>query len=130
MSWPVIAKSYDGRVIIPPFRALVTKGEKIAVIGKNGVGKSTLVKMIAGVEAPDAGTITWGHNAAVGYMPQDHHGIIKKGGVSLVGFGNFTVTKRAARDGINPATGAKIKIKASKGVKFKAGAALKKSVNK
>ena len=51
-------------------------------------------------------------------------------GVSLVGFGNFTVTKRAARDGINPATGAKIKIKASKGVKFKAGAALKKSVNK
>lgn len=58
------------------------------------------------------------------------HGIIKKGGVSLVGFGNFTVTKRAARDGINPATGAKIKIKASKGVKFKAGAALKKSVNK
>lgn len=57
-------------------------------------------------------------------------GIIKKGGVSLVGFGNFTVTSRAARDGINPATGAKIKIKASKGVKFKAGTALKKAVNK
>jgi nucleoid DNA-binding protein len=58
------------------------------------------------------------------------HGIIKKGGVSLVGFGNFTVNKRAARDGINPATGEKIKIKASKGVKFKAGTALKKAVNK
>lgn len=58
------------------------------------------------------------------------HGIIKSGGVQIIGFGNFSVSKRAARDGINPATGAKIKIKASKGVKFKAGAALKKSVNK
>lgn len=58
------------------------------------------------------------------------HGIIKNGGVQIIGFGNFSVSKRAARDGINPATGAKIKIKASKGVKFKAGAALKKSVNK
>jgi nucleoid DNA-binding protein len=57
-------------------------------------------------------------------------GIIKNGGVQIIGFGNFTVTKRAARDGINPATGVKIKIKASKGVKFKAGAALKKAVNK
>jgi ATPase subunit of ABC transporter with duplicated ATPase domains len=74
-----ISKSYGGRTIIPPFRALVTRGEKIAIIGKNGVGKSTLVKLIAGVEPPDTGTITWGHNASVGYMPQDHHGIIKKG---------------------------------------------------
>jgi ATPase subunit of ABC transporter with duplicated ATPase domains len=74
-----LTKSYGGRVIIPPFRALVTRGEKIAIIGRNGVGKSTLVKMIAGVEPPDAGTIKWGHNASVGYMPQDHHGLIKKG---------------------------------------------------
>jgi ATPase subunit of ABC transporter with duplicated ATPase domains len=74
-----ISKAYDGHVVIPPFSALLTKGEKIAVIGKNGVGKSTLVKMITGAETPDSGTITWGHNALVGYMPQDHHGLIKKG---------------------------------------------------
>ncbi len=74
-----IAKSYDGKSVIPPFSALVTKGEKICVIGKNGVGKSTLVKMIAGAETPDSGKIVWGHNALVSYLPQDHHGLIKKG---------------------------------------------------
>jgi ATPase subunit of ABC transporter with duplicated ATPase domains len=75
-----ITKAYDGvGTVIPPFKALVTKGEKIFVIGKNGVGKSTLVKMIAGAVKPDAGELTWGHQASVGYLPQDHHGIIKKG---------------------------------------------------
>ena len=44
--------------------------------------------------------------------------------VALIGFGTFAVQKRAARMGINPATGEKIKIKAKKVAKFKAGAAL------
>ena len=56
---------------------------------------------------------------------------LKKGGkVQLVGFGTFEVAKRAAREGKNPLTGEKIKIKASKAPKFKAGQALKDSVNK
>ena len=51
---------------------------------------------------------------------------LKKGGkVQLVGFGTFEVTKRAARQGRNPQTGATIKIKASKTPRFKAGKALK-----
>lgn len=74
-----ISKSYGSNHVIPPFRALVARGEKICVIGKNGVGKSTLVKMLGGAESPDGGEITWGHNAAVGYLPQDHQGIIPKG---------------------------------------------------
>ena len=45
--------------------------------------------------------------------------------VSLVGFGSFAVVKRSARTGVNPRTGEKLKIKASKAVKFKAGAGLK-----
>ncbi len=52
-------------------------------------------------------------------------GIKKDKTVQLIGFGTFTVAKRAARTGINPQTKEKIKIKASKTVKFKAGAALK-----
>ena len=56
---------------------------------------------------------------------------LKKGGkVQLVGFGTFEVAKRAAREGKNPQTGAKIKIAASKAPKFKAGKALKDTVNK
>jgi DNA-binding protein HU-beta len=55
---------------------------------------------------------------------------LKKGdGVSIVGFGSFTVRKRAARTGRNPRTGATIKIKASKVPAFKAGKALKDAIN-
>lgn len=55
---------------------------------------------------------------------------LKKGDtVSLVGFGTFSVRKRAARTGRNPRTGDTIKIKASKNPAFKAGKALKDAVN-
>ena len=55
---------------------------------------------------------------------------LKKGdSVSLVGFGTFAVTKRAARSGRNPRTGATIKIKAAKVPKFRPGKALKDGLN-
>ena len=55
---------------------------------------------------------------------------LKKGdSVSLVGFGTFEVTKRAARNGRNPATGAAIKIKAAKVPKFRPGKELKDALN-
>ena len=55
---------------------------------------------------------------------------LKKGDkVQLVGFGTFSVSKRAARQGINPATGEKIRIKAAKVPKCKAGAGLKDALN-
>jgi len=55
---------------------------------------------------------------------------LKSGGrVSLVGFGSWTVTRRAARDGRNPQTGATIKIAAKNVAKFKAGADLNGSLN-
>ena len=55
---------------------------------------------------------------------------LKKGGtVTLVGFGTFSVGKRAARIGRNPQTGAELKIKAAKVPKFRPGKALKEAVN-
>ena len=74
-----LEKAYDGTQVIKKFSPLIVKGEKICVIGKNGVGKSTLVKMLAGQLEPDAGSVKWGHQASVGYLPQDHHGTIRKG---------------------------------------------------
>ncbi|MDP2059341.1 MAG: HU family DNA-binding protein [Flavobacteriaceae bacterium] len=57
-------------------------------------------------------------------------GALKKGGrVSLVGFGSWSVSTRSAREGRNPQTGATIKIKAKKVVKFKAGSELSDAVN-
>lgn len=55
-------------------------------------------------------------------------GVKKDKSVQLIGFGTFSVAKRAAREGVNPRTKEKIKIKASKTVKFKAGAGLKAAV--
>jgi DNA-binding protein HU-beta len=55
---------------------------------------------------------------------------LKKGDeVILTGFGKFSVVKRAARQGVNPQTGEKVKIKASKAPKFSAGATLKQAVH-
>ena len=57
-------------------------------------------------------------------------GELKKGGkVQLVGFGTFEVSERAAREGRNPQSGEPMKIAASKAPKFKAGKALKDSIN-
>ena len=56
--------------------------------------------------------------------------LAKDGKVQLVGFGTFEVAKRAARTGKNPQTGKAMKIPASKAPKFKAGKALKETVNK
>jgi DNA-binding protein HU-beta len=58
-------------------------------------------------------------------------GALKKGDkVTLIGFGTFDVAKRAAREGVNPQTRQKIKIKAIKAPRFKAGKLLKDAVNK
>ena len=57
-------------------------------------------------------------------------GALKKGdSVTLIGFGTFKVSQRAARTGRNPQTGAELKIPARKGPAFKAGAGLKSAVN-
>jgi ATPase subunit of ABC transporter with duplicated ATPase domains len=49
----------------------VEAGERIAIIGQNGVGKTTLMRLLAGELQPNKGTITWVDSAKVGYMPQD-----------------------------------------------------------
>jgi DNA-binding protein HU-beta len=57
-------------------------------------------------------------------------GALKRGDdVKLIGFGSFTVVKRAAREGRNPRTGEPVQIKASKAPKFSAGKGLKEAVN-
>ncbi len=47
-------------------------GEKLAVLGTNGVGKSTLLKTLVGDLQPESGTVKWSENARIGYYAQDH----------------------------------------------------------
>lgn len=65
-----VTKSYD-HPVIKPFSAMVEAGQKVAIIGANGVGKTTLLRMLAGDLAPDTGTVKWAENADLGYMAQD-----------------------------------------------------------
>lgn len=90
------------------------------------MNKSDLIEAMsvnAGISKAAAGK-------ALDAMMKSITGELMQGGrVSLVGFGSFSVSDRAARDGRNPQTGATIKIPARKVVKFKAGSELKDSVN-
>ena len=65
-------KSYGELNILQGFDFEVTKGERIAIVGPNGAGKSTFCRMITGQEAPDQGTHTFGHKAAVSFFSQNH----------------------------------------------------------
>ena len=80
--------------------------------------------------AKDAGISKAAANAALNSFQNSVKKALKKkdGKVTLVGFGTFAKVRRKARNGVNPATGEKIKIKACNVVKFKAGKALKEAV--
>jgi ATPase subunit of ABC transporter with duplicated ATPase domains len=70
-----LSKGFD-KSLFANFSALITKGERVAVVGRNGVGKTTLVKTLIGELKADTGSATWGHEAQIGYMPQDVKPII------------------------------------------------------
>ncbi|MGC4116063.1 MAG: ATP-binding cassette domain-containing protein [Myxococcales bacterium] len=74
-----VTKRWPGVDVCEKFDALITRGEKVAIIGHNGVGKTTLCKMLAGKLSPDEGSLTWGHESKVGYLPQDHRDSIPGG---------------------------------------------------
>ena len=73
-----LRKSFDGKVICKDFNLAVFRGDKIAIVGPNGIGKTTLLRMLKGEIEPDGGKIEWGYEAQVGYMPQDHSELIEK----------------------------------------------------
>ena len=65
-----ITKKYDDVDILESSSANVIRGDKIALIGANGKGKSTLLRLIAGVEQCQKGDITLGHNVTIGFYTQ------------------------------------------------------------
>ena len=90
------------------------------------MNKSDLIDAMAA----SAGITKAAAKKALESMLSEIQGSLQKGNrVSLVGFGSWSVSRRAARDGRNPQTGATIKIKAKNVVKFKAGSDLSSSVN-
>jgi len=66
-----VTKGYGDRTLLDKVTLGINQGDKIGVIGVNGTGKSTILKMIAGLENPDEGQVTKGSNVTVAYLPQN-----------------------------------------------------------
>jgi ATPase subunit of ABC transporter with duplicated ATPase domains len=73
-----LSKSFEDIQICENFNLSVTRGDKIALVGANGIGKTTLLRILQGEVKPDSGKLEWGYEAQVGYMPQEHHELIEK----------------------------------------------------
>ena len=65
-----ITKAYSERVLLDRASFSLQEGEKVGVIGVNGMGKSTLLRIIAGAEEPDEGSVVTGNSVKIGYLPQ------------------------------------------------------------
>lgn len=70
-----LSKGFDGRTLFEHFNLHLRAGDRVAVIGANGVGKTTLLKLITGQLPPDSGTVVYGSNVDVGYYDQQQSGL-------------------------------------------------------
>lgn len=68
-----LAKSFDGQTLFTDLCFALKRGEHVAIIGDNGTGKTTILKMINGLLPPDGGDISLGSKVQVGYYDQEHH---------------------------------------------------------
>jgi ATPase subunit of ABC transporter with duplicated ATPase domains len=67
-----LSKAYGNKSVLTGVSFSVRRGDRLGIIGVNGAGKSTLLRLLAGKQAADSGQIDWGHEARIGYFPQDH----------------------------------------------------------
>jgi len=67
-----LAKSFGDLHLFNNVSFSINAGDKVAFIGPNGIGKSTLMKLLVGELAPETGNVTWSDNAIIGYYAQDH----------------------------------------------------------
>jgi ATPase subunit of ABC transporter with duplicated ATPase domains len=82
-----VTKAHAGKPVVSNFDAIVNRGEKIVLVGRNGLGKTTLLQALL-ADAPglptargqiDSGAVRWGHEVSIGSFAQDHAGAIEKG---------------------------------------------------
>ncbi len=67
-----LSKGYDGRTLFKDMNVEIKRGEHVCIIGDNGTGKTTFLKILNGLEAPDTGSFKWGTNVETAYYDQEH----------------------------------------------------------
>jgi ATPase subunit of ABC transporter with duplicated ATPase domains len=81
-----VAKSYGEKRVLAGVDLTIRRGEKVAVIGANGLGKSTLLRILVGRLEADRGEVAWGHEARLGYFPQDHRELMPDPSVKVLDY--------------------------------------------
>jgi len=81
-----LAKAYGDNPVLEDVSLAVRRGERVAIIGANGIGKSTLLKILVDDLAPDRGEVTWGYETAVGYFAQDHRELLTDGSTTALDY--------------------------------------------
>ena len=98
-----ITKSFDGRVLIDNLSLDIPKNAIVGIIGPNGVGKSTLFKIMTEREQPDSGQVIIGESVQISYVDQSHEGLVPQKtvyeiiseGNDLITVGNTSINARA-----------------------------------
>ncbi|MEE8277642.1 MAG: ABC-F family ATP-binding cassette domain-containing protein [Thermoanaerobaculia bacterium] len=81
-----ISKAYGENQVLREVPLTLRRGERLAIIGPNGIGKSTLLKIALGLVKPDAGKVEWGYETYPGYFAQDHREQLANGRQSVEAF--------------------------------------------
>ena len=92
-----LSKSYDGKKIFQNLNLEIFRGERVGIIGKNGVGKSTLLKIINGTEKADNGVVTIGEKVTIGYYDQNHKGLDEKASILNEFMFNYPMSEEDVR---------------------------------
>ncbi len=98
-----LSKSYDKRLLYENLNITIPKNAIVGIIGPNGVGKSTLFRILVGQEKPDSGTVSIGETVKLSYVDQSHAALLPEatiydiisGGNDLITVGNTSVNARA-----------------------------------
>lgn len=73
-----ISKNFGDKIVLKNVSFSVNRGDKVAIIGHNGIGKSTLLKILLAQHIADVGTHEWGYETHIAYFAQDHHETLKQ----------------------------------------------------
>ena len=98
-----VSKGYGERLLVDNLSFIIPPGAIVGIIGPNGVGKSTIFRMINGMEKPDSGTIKLGHTVQVAYVDQSRDSLVAdktvwedvSGGLDIMNVGKFEMQSRA-----------------------------------
>ncbi len=71
-TFPPLEGETEAKTLYRDLHLYLNPGDRLAIIGPNGVGKTTLLRLLVGELEPDAGKLNWGVSAQIGYFPQDH----------------------------------------------------------